>query len=245
MRDYFDFSGKVILITGSTRGIGNKIARLFAECAANVIVNGRNPVTVEKTVNEINGGEFVYGIAADVGNEKEVEHMFNKIKEKYGHIDIVINNAALRPFENLHDIDKKSWDCVLNTNLTGTFNCIRAAMEMERGHKCIFVNISSICATTQPDYYAGIHYSASKGGVISLTRSLAMEFGRLGVRANSIVLGPIDKDGQQGELMAEYSRRNSSLGRPCSVDEVASTCLFLASDMSSGINGESIVIGGY
>lgn len=244
---YLDFSNKVVLVTGSTRGIGNTIARIFASYGAQIVLNGRtqNKVdVVEKEMRE-DGIDSLLGVAADVGNRREVEAMFEKINSTFGSVDILINNAALRPLKSFEAISDEEWNEVLRTNLTGAFIVSQVAIKrMKKKKNCSIINISSIVARTPSRHYSGVHYISSKGGLISFTRGLAVELGHIPIRVNAIVPGVIDT-GEKREWIYEYAEESTFLKRPGNKEEVASVCLFLASDLASYITGEIIALGGY
>jgi len=245
---HFDFSGKVVLVTGSTRGIGHVTAQVFAKHGATVVINGRTQETTKQAAGAIKNktqGD-VMGFSADIGNVSEVQTLFKQLDETCGGPDILINNAAMRPFANIEHIGADEWDSVIRANLSGTFFTTQEAVKRMRHRKSgVVVSIASIAATATPSYYNGLHYIASKGGVISFTRGLAKEVGSEGIRANSIVLGIIKAPNKSNEKACKYAIKNSFLKRPGLASEVAQTCLFLASDMSSLITGEAITLGGY
>ena len=244
---YLDFSNKIVLVTGSTQGIGNTIARRFASCGAKIILNGRNQDKVDAIEKEMkrNGINSVLGVSADVGNRKEVEDMFDKIDNTFGSIDILINNAALRPLNSFESIDDKEWNEVLHTNLTGAFIVSQVAIKRMKNKKsCSITNISSIAARIPSKYYSGVHYISSKGGLISFTRGLAMEMGSTPIRVNAIVPVVIET-GEERKWIYKHAAESTFLKRPGNKEEVASVCLFLASDLASYITGEIITLGGY
>ena len=190
-------------------------------------------------------GYSVSGISADIGNKDAVSCMFEEIKREYSKLDVLINNAALRPTASLEDIDEESWMNVLNVNLKGTFYVTQSAAELMKRRKTgSIISISSIAAFKPPQYYTGIHYIVSKGALISFTRGIAKELGPFGIRANSVTCGPIDKNESRMRTDTETGE-DSFIKRACSSQEVACTCLFLASDMAPCITGENIILGGY
>jgi 3-oxoacyl-[acyl-carrier protein] reductase len=245
--NYLDFSRKVVLVTGSSRGIGNTIARTFSARGAHVVLNGRDLNTVKAAEKEMraDGLDSILSVSADVGNRREVESMFEKINSEFGSVDILINNAALRPYKYFESISDEEWSGVLNTNLTGAFIVSQVAVEEMKNKKhSSIINISSIVANTSPEYYSGVHYASSKGGLISFTRALAKELGYIPIRVNAIVPGVIDTQEDRKEAY-EFAAETSFLKRTGSKEEVAQVCLFLASDMAASITGEIVTLGGY
>jgi 3-oxoacyl-[acyl-carrier protein] reductase len=245
--NHLDFSEKVVLVTGSSRGIGNTIARTFSACGAHVVLNGRDLNTVKAAEKEMraDGLDSIMSVSADVGNRREVESMFKKINSEFGSVDILINNAALRPLKHFEAISDEEWNEVLNTNLTGAFIVSQVAVkEMKNKEQSSIINISSIIANTSPEYYSGVHYASSKGGLISFTRALAKELGGIPIRVNAIVPGVIDTQ-EDRKKAYEFAAESSFLKRTGSKEEVAQVCLFLASNMAASITGEIVTLGGY
>ncbi len=248
----FNFNSKVVLITGSTRGIGMVTAELFAKHGATIILNGRTRENLDKTLSEfVAKGYSVLGVSADVGNEEEVASMINEVMERFGRIDVLINNAAVFDVGSLEEISGSDWDEMLHTNLKGIFTMCKAVAPImkTRGSGSI-VNIVSQIAVVGALFsdVSSHHYAASKGGVISLTKSLAKELGRFNVRVNGVMPGLIEtnatknfikKIGQYPKILEDIALQR--LGTP---SEVADTCLFLASDMSSYITGEITTVNG-
>ena len=245
MRRYFDFSGKIVLVTGSTRGIGRVVAETFAKQGALVIINSRTEGDVKNTAAIFNTkGYSAEGIAADVGDKNAVRVMFEKIEREFGHVDILVNNAALRPLSPIEAIDDTSWAQVLNVNFLGALHVTQTAVALMKPRRAgSIISISSIAALKLPEYYIGLHYAVSKGALLSFTRSIAKELGPFGIRANAVICGPVDKD--TGQEFSLGIKEESFLKRLCTPQEVAWVCLFLASDSSSCITGEYITTGGY
>lgn len=248
MRNYLDFSKKVVLVTGSTRNIGKAIAELFAEHGATVIINSRHDEDVERTAAEFRSrGYRAEGIAADVGDKAAVGTMVAEIIKRWGRIDATVNNAALRPFD-LRGLptDEKTFQETLKTNVIGTFNVSRRVAEVMKEQKSgSIINISSAAAVDGSDI-AGLDYIASKGAILSLTRGLAKELGPFEVRVNAVIPRYMltERVKSLSDEMLEGAANDTLLKRLGSPEEVASVCLFLASDMASFITGEFIALGG-
>lgn len=240
----FDFSGKIVLVTGSSRGIGRATAEAFASCGATVVINGREKADVVAAVTDFERKGFsVLKGAADVSKKNEIGSLFASLKESGG-IDILVNNAALRPRKKFEEITESEWDDVLAVNLRGAFLASQSAVThmREKGGGAI-VNISSIAATESLSYYTGAHYAASKAGLLGLTRSLAAEFSRENIRVNAVVPGPVGIETLPDDAR-KFAKGHSSLERPLSLDELIDVVLFLSSDSASGITGENIILGG-
>ena len=249
LRNFLDFSNKTVLVTGSTRNIGKAIAELFAKHGATVIINSRNEEDVELVVSDFRAHGFcAEGIAADVGNEEEVRAMIGRIMKTLGRLDVGINNAALRPFDaDGAVVDARSLRETLETNVIGTFNVARiaAGVMKEQKHGSI-VNISSSAAIDGSEV-AGLDYITSKGAILSLTRGLARQFGSAGIRVNAVIPCFTRTERRRGvdEGILKAVTRDSFLKRLASPVEVASVCLFLASDLASYVTGEVIALGGF
>ena len=248
MRDFLDFSDKVVLVTGSTRNIGKAIAELFAEHGATVIINSRNGGDVKRVVDDIRArGYRAEGVAADVGNEGEVLALIEQTIKTAGHLDIVINNAASRPFENIGAaVNETSLRDALKINVAGAFNVARIAAETMKEQKGgSIINISSTAAVDGSDI-AGLDYGVSKGATLALTRGLARQFGDSGIRVNAVIPRFVQTERKRNvDELLDAAVRSSFLKRLASPREVASVCLFLASDMASYVTGEVIALGGF
>ena len=249
MSHFLDFSQKVVLVTGSTQGIGKATAELFAEHGATVIINCRHQEHVDSVAGELKGkGYKAIGLAADVGEEKEVRAMINTIDQRFGRLDVLVNNAAeTRENLKLESIDETMWDRILKIDLGGAINITRAALAlMKKQDGASIINLSSSVA-----FYGGrtgLHYICSKGALLSFTKGLAWELRQTGIRVNAL-MPPLIKTEVLRTDLAENSydsvRQVSSLGRLGSPRDIAPVCLFLASDMANYVTGEIISLGGF
>ncbi|AGL00199.1 SDR family NAD(P)-dependent oxidoreductase [Desulfoscipio gibsoniae] len=236
---------RVALITGSGGGIGEGIAKKLAKCGAKVVVNDVDNTKVDRVVGEIlEAGGTAMGIVADITKLAEVESMFNKTVEQYGQIDILVNNAGVARDKSIRKLTEEDWDIVLNVNLKGAFFCAKVASEYMRnqGYGRI-INISSRAWLGGPGQ---ANYSASKGGIVSLTRTLALELGRKGVTVNCIAPGLIDTPLWQ-ILTPEIQERlrNKQPGKEIgTVDDIANGVLFFAGEGAGYITGQTIFICG-
>ncbi|MDO8520554.1 MAG: SDR family NAD(P)-dependent oxidoreductase [bacterium] len=250
MSHFLDLSGHVVLVTGSTKHLGRVMAELFAEHGAMVIINSRHDEDIKRTVRELHAkGYAAEGIRADVGEEKEVEAMLRIIKDRFGRLDVVVNNAAARTVGSriTEELDKADWDEKFRTNVLGAFYICQGVIPLMKAQKNgVILNISSGTAFGKPPAISSLSYAASKGALISFTKGLAKELGGEHIRVNAVVL-PLLRHREELDYAPDVYR-NAALSAPLKrlVDdkEVAATLLFLASGMSSAITGEVIALGG-
>jgi NAD(P)-dependent dehydrogenase (short-subunit alcohol dehydrogenase family) len=239
--------GKVAVVTGGCSGIGLATVHRFAEEGAQVVVGD---------VDDARGKEIVDGIAGlfvhcDVTDKEQVDSLFRTTKETYGSVDVAFNNAGISPPEDdsILDTDLEAWRRVQEVNLTSVYLCCKAALPyiIEQQHGSIINTASFVAvmgaATSQ------ISYSASKGGVLSMSRELGVQFAREGVRVNALCPGPVNTPLLQ-ELYAKdeeaAARRlvHLPMGRFAEAREIANGVLFLASDESSYVTAQTFLVGG-
>lgn len=240
------FENKIVMVTGSNRGIGKEIARSFANKGARVIILGRDGAMARSVCDEIiNEGKKADSFACDVTNLENVSEIVNKILDKYKGIDILVNNAGITKDNLLLRMSESDWDDVININLKGVFNCTKVVTKvMLKARKGRIINISSIIGIVGNTGQA--NYAASKAGMIGFTKSIAKEFASRGITANSIAPGYIETDmtAQLKSSAQEYLLKKIPLGKFGKASDVAGTCLFLASDDASYITGQTIVVDG-
>ena len=239
-------NNKVALITGAARGIGRSIALLFAKEGADIVVADVNLQEAEKTAGDIEAlGRRSLALAVDVTDYAKVEEALNKILDKFTKVDILVNNAGITKDNLLLRMSEQEWDAVLNVNLKGTFNCIKAVsrpMVKQRGGKII--SIASIIGLMGNPGQA--NYSASKAGIIALTKTVAKELASRNINANAVAPGFIQTE-MTAKLSEEVKEKMKAaiplckLGTP---EDVAQVCLFLASEDSNYITGQTIVVDG-
>ena len=241
--------GKVAVVTGASKGIGAAIARRFGAEGANVVVNyATDKAGAEKVVRDIesSGGKAV-AVKANVADGKQVDLLFTEAKKAFGKIDILVNNAGVYEFRPLEQIDEQHFRKHFDLNVLGLLLATKAAVGNIKGDGASIINVSSIASKTPP--VGSTVYSATKGAVDVLTRTLAQELGPKKIRVNTLAPGVTDTEGvralpEAGPQFRSYAVSRTPLGRVGTVEDVASAALFLASDDSRWITGEEILVGG-
>ena len=243
--------GKVTLITGGASGIGRVAADVFAAEGAPVVVADVTDDAGNAAVEAITaaGGQAFY-VHSDVSRADDAEAMVHAAVERYGRLDVLYNNAGILPPDDAATLEtpEATWDRVVDVNLKGVWLGCRAGIPalLESGGGSI-VNVASLVAL-MGSAVPQIAYTASKGGVLSLTREIAVEYARQGIRVNALCPGPIDTP-LMAELMGDpawAARRlvHIPMGRPGRAEEIAKAAMFLASDDSSFMTGASLVVDG-
>jgi 3-oxoacyl-[acyl-carrier protein] reductase len=240
--------GKVALITGSGRNIGRATALMLAREGASIVVNARsNEQEAESVAREVRElGVKAVPILADVGNKTEVEALASKALSEFGRIDILINNAAIRPHKPFLEVTDEDWERVRNVVLDGAFYLTRALIgEMAKnkyGRVLFFCGDGSISARST----GRAHLSAAKMALIGMARGLASEFAPQNVRVNVVSPGSIDTRRDNPEWYGNHQPNAGGipLGRQGHVNEIAATCLFLVSDDGGFITGQTIHVNG-
>ncbi len=248
MNENHSVSNKVVLVTGSSRGIGKSIALEFARCGAKICVTYNDQKEkAEHVCNEINelGGES-FPFHLDVTNKKNIESTLSEILKKYGKLDILVNNAGFLEQKNFFDITEDDWDFILAINLKSIFLCTQIfGKYFISQNSGSIINISSVGGQIGGD--KAVHYATSKAGVISLTKSTARILSPFGIRVNCISPGFIKTDMYDYMIKKQSEDKITSnilLGRPGLPLEVAKTAIFLGSDNSSYITGHTINVNG-
>lgn len=238
--------GRVVIVTGGSRGIGRAVAHSLAEAGASVVVSGRDAGRLEAAARELEGlGVPVLGVVADVGRREDVDRLVGQSKERFGRIDVVVNNAGITRDTLLVRMKDEDWDEVLDVNLRGAFLVMRAAakvMMRQRGGRII--NIASAAGAMGNPGQA--NYSAAKAGLIGLTKAAARELARWGILVNAVAPGLIDTDmaaaippEARDALLAQVP-----LGRMGSAREVGEVVRFLAGDGATYVTGQVIHVNG-
>lgn len=241
-----DFTNKVVVVTGSTRGIGRGIAEEFAQSGAQVIIIGRTQSNVDEVVKNISAqGLAADGFACNITDANDVQETINKILDKHKRIDILVNNAGVTRDNLLLRMSESDWDEVITTNLKGVFLVSKVVSKvMLKAKQGKMINIASIIGIT--GNVGQSNYAASKAGVIAFTKSLAKELASRQITVNCIAPGYIKTD--MTEQMTEEARdkiqKSIPINRLGEVSDVAGICLFLASDRANFITGQTLVIDG-
>ena len=237
--------GRVAIVTGAARGIGNAIAERFAAEGAHVVLADIDESGAKEAAERIvaDGGSAV-GVGADVGVSAAVDAMFDVALTQFGTVDILVNNAAVMGAgRHFLDTDEQWWDQYLTTNLKSHYLCIRkAAPIMARKRSGSIINLSSGGATRS--HRGMIAYDASKGGIEALTRGLALELGPYGVRVNALVPGLIATNPIEPEESLRRRDETIPLGRGGTADDLAGPAVFLASDDARYVTGARLVVDG-
>ena len=246
MTDPLDFSGKVVLVTGSSRGIGAAMIQAFAERGAHCVVNyiadanGQNQADAEGVAKEMKEALVV---ECDVTKPEQVEAMMSQIGEKLGGLDVLVNNSGIIRDRTMKKLTLDEFESVIRVNLTGTFNVTQKAAAVLRQNGRI-INLSSVSG--QMGLFGQANYSSSKAAIIALTKVSAREFARQQITVNAIAPGFIDvgmSKGMPENVTAEFNKQ-IPLGRFGQAHEIVDAALFLASPMASYITGHVLNVNG-
>lgn len=247
----FNLQGKVALVTGARRGMGRSHALALAKQGAKVVITDIDLNECELVADEMRAaGGDAHCFKLDVTNKAEVDSVFDEVIKKYGRLDILVNNAGVYIPKPFLEMSEAEWSHTIDINLKGEFLCAqRAAQEMVKNKWGRIINIASVASgQTGIGFAGGAHYTASKGGIIGMTETLAIELAPHGINVNAIAPGAIDtpmmkasempKEALAGLLAGIPLRR---VGRP---EEVSAAVVFLASDEASYITGSTIYVDG-
>jgi 3-oxoacyl-[acyl-carrier protein] reductase len=246
-----DFTDKVVIITGAARGLGQAYARQFARLGASVAVNDLRDCSDTLAIIEQEGATGL-STRTDVTSSQSTVEMAEAVVEKFGRIDVLVNNAALygsltfAPFDKL---DESEWDATMNVNVKGIWQCCKAVLpSMKSQNSGSIINISSLAATYgMPN---GLHYTASKAAVIGATRGLARELGRYEIRVNAVAPNVVNTDAtgevfqDKKDKVVEVTLSQQAIRRPLETDDIVGAVLFLASDHSKLTTGQTIMVDG-
>ena len=241
------FKNKIVLITGSSQGIGKTIALKFASLGAKIALNDipSQEESLKKVKEEIEQLEVkAQYFLADVSKYDEVEKMMEGIKKEFGKLDVLVNNAGICRDKTLAKMSIQEWQEVINIDLTGVFNCAKAALPLIAQNQGKIVNLSSVVG--QRGNFGQTNYAAAKAGIIGFTKSLAKEVGKFGVTVNAIAPGFIETQLTENlpEELKIMIKKLTSLGRLGKPEEVADLVAFLASAQANFITGAVINIDG-
>lgn len=242
-----DLSGRVALVTGASQGLGERIARTLHQAGATVAINcfpdeqGVNKKNAEAIARDL--GERTLVVAADVRQGEQVDAMVESVVSHLGRLDIVVNNAAILRDKTVKNMSAEMWQSVIDTNLTGVFNvCKSSAEALKEGGRVI--SLASIAAAV--GFFGQANYAAAKAGVVAITKVLSRELARKKITANAIAPGVVLTE--MGKSIPEEVRKqmltNIPLGRFGEPEEIANVVLFLASDLSAYVTGQTIHVNG-
>jgi len=242
-------TGKVAVVTGASKGIGAAIAEALGKEGASVVVNyAGDQAGANKVVGKITaaGGKAI-AVKADVSKQSDVTNLFAETKKVFGKVDILVNNAGVYEFRPLEAVDEKHFHRQFDINVLGTLLVTKQAVPLMNGDGASIINLSSVVSLTPPP--AASVYSATKAAIDAITRSLALELGPKKIRVNSLAPGLTETEGLQSSVgedkaFRDYAVSRTPLGRVGTVDDIASAALFLASDDSRWVTGETLVAGG-
>jgi len=247
--DKFHLEGKIALVTGGSRGIGRSIALGLAEAGADVVIASRKLPDLEAVAQEITQmGRKALPVAANVRHLPEIDNLVKKAINEFGRIDILVNNAGTNVvYESVFNIDEKAWDIIIGLNLKGYFFLSQAVGKImrDKGGGSIISTASE--TGIRPGVGMGV-YSISKAGVMMLTKVLAQEWGQYNIRANAIAPGVVktrlSTALQSNPVIRERTEDSTALGRLAEPEEIVGAALFLASDASSYMTGQILVLDG-
>ena len=245
----FQLEGKTAIVTGASRGIGEAIAKGFARAGADLVLVSRNLSALKGVAKEIEGlGRKALSVSADIGNPEEIQKVIEATLKVFPRIDILLNNAGISPIlKKAEEMNLKEWEEIVRVNLTGTFlfcQAVGKVMIQQGGGKII--NMVSVGAVV--GFPRQIAYCATKGGILQLTKVLAVEWTRYNIQVNAI--GPayleteLTKGMRESKIISEDLLRKTPMGRFGRPEEIVGAAIYLASDASSFVTGQTLFVDG-
>lgn len=244
----FDLKDKVAIVTGGNRGLGKAMAKALAQAGANIAIVGRDQEKNKETVEEIRSlGRKAVSFSVDLRNIQAINELMENVVKEFGKLDILINNAGVSHTAAALEVKEEDWDKVMDLNVKSLFFCCQAAAKIMKEQGCgKIINVSSVAGAVGD--FGIAPYTASKGAVTNLTRSLALEWARYGIQVNAIGPAYIETDLNRKELSVPKVRERivsktpmRRLGEP---HEITGAVILLASDASSYMTGQTIYIDG-
>ncbi|MCF8111709.1 MAG: SDR family oxidoreductase [Desulfobacteraceae bacterium] len=245
---WFGLEDKVFVVTGGSRGIGLETARALLGQKAKVVICARKQEGLEKAQNELRGGDSLLAVQAHVAKQEEVERLFDTAVEKFGRVDVLVNNMGMNlPTGELVDTEAGMWQKILDSNLTGTYLCSRKAGRIMREQK--YGSIVSVTSTAAHRASPGMNiYGIAKAGIEMMTKNLASELAPHNIRVNAVaptmVRTDFSKPFWSNQEIYDMVVKNIPMGRIAEPEDVVKPVLFLASEGASFITGQTIVVDG-
>jgi Short-chain alcohol dehydrogenase of unknown specificity len=241
----YDFSGRTVIVTGASSGIGARTAQLFGEYGANVVLAARREDRLQETAATMVSDRTLIQ-TADVADRQSVDALIKASVERFGGVDVLVNNAGTAELGKIDELSQEDWDRLMQVNVSGVFYGVQAALPHLRKRPGNIVNVSSVSGLGGDWGLAG--YNASKGAVTNFTRSLALELGREGIRVNAVNPSLVYTEMSEGvsgneELLAKFDER-MPLGKGAQPIDVARVIAFLASDDAGFVNGVNLPVDG-
>ena len=249
-RSNFSLDGKVAIVTGGSRGIGRSIAIGLAEAGADVVVAARKPDALAEAVEAVKAtGQRAVAVPTNVRKRDELQNLVDETKGRLGRVDVLVNNAGTNPvFGPVQEIDERAWDAIMNTNVKSAFflSCMAREAMLEHGDGGTIVNVSSVGGFLASEVIGG--YSISKAALIMLTQVCGKQWGRDGIRVNCIAPGLVKTEFSralwENEKILNDATRTAALARIADPDEMAGAVVYFASEASSFVTGQTLVLDG-